>query len=333
MARVPDVTLSAPAAEQAPERLCIFGGVLRTDRPLPGLPVAPIEVDGQFPFWQLETSDADAPPGHSSGATVSGQLSFSSGPVVSLADREHLPEIVVSDTGRFTIDEPMRTIRHLAPAGVDRTAVALDLIGVVLPYAFHRDGAWCMHASAVQTPAGAIAFLAPRGTGKSTLAAACLQHGCALVADDVVVLRDVAGHVTVTPSGVPLRLREDTARAVGAPVDHADGWGKVRIAGALAGDPLPLAAVYLLTAASGADDVARVERSARAAAFALLTNGKITALLSGASAGQALARCVSLAGMTRVYDLAVPRDLARLPAVARQLLAWHAAPLPVPMFA
>lgn len=317
----------APAADEAPGRVRVFGAVLHTDRLLPGLPVAPSGDDGQFPFWHLETRETDLAPAHSDAGAISGQLTFSSGPVVTLADRRALPELVVSDTGRFTIDDATRTIVHLAPSSVDRDAVALDLIGVVLPYLLHRDGAWCVHASAVQTAAGVIAFVALRGTGKSTLAAACVQQGCALVADDVVVLREHAGQVTVTPSGVPLRLRAETARAVGVRSDAADAWGKVRVSGAMAQEVMPLAAVYLLTAAAGDAAPERVERSARAAALALLTNGKITELLGGVAAGDALARCVTLAGMTQVYDLAVPRDLARLPDVVQTLLAWHAAPL------
>jgi serine kinase of HPr protein (carbohydrate metabolism regulator) len=206
--------------------------------------------------------------------------------------------------------------------------VALDLIGVVLPCAFHREGAWCMHASAVLTPAGAVAFVAPRGTGKSTLAAACVQHGWTLVADDVVVLRDRGGLLTVTPSGVPLRLGAETARAVGVATSGIDGWGKARVASEVAQASVPVAAVYLLSAVSADTAVERRERPARAAALALLTNGKITELLGGSAAGEALARCVSLAARMPVYDLAVPRDLAQLPQVVHALRRWHAATLP-----
>ncbi|MES3034160.1 MAG: hypothetical protein V4813_09210 [Gemmatimonadota bacterium] len=298
--------------------------MLHTDRPLPGLPVAPIAGDGQFPFWTLRTVDTEGAPRHSEGATPFGQQPYSSGPVASLAEGVAGPEIVVSDTGRFSIDVASRTIVHQAPPGVDRAAVALDLIGVVLPFVFHLDGAWCMHASAVQTEAGVIAFVATRGTGKSTLAAACLQSGDALVADDVLVLRERAGLVTVTPSGVPLRLRVETAQAVGAERGAMDGWGKVRVEGALSQREMPLHAIYLLSAASADATVERVPRSTRAAALALLSHGKIAELLGTAGAGDALARCVTLAGTTPVYDLAVPRDLARLPAVVQALHAWCA---------
>ena len=249
VARVPDVMSPAPVAHDAPGRVRIFGGALHTDRPLPGLPVAPVAGDGQFPFWTLHTVDTNGAPAHSVGARAVGQQPYSSGPMVSLAEGADGPEIVVSDSGRFTIDVAHRTIMHAAPRDVDRAAVALDLIGVVLPFAFHLDGAWCLHASAVQTDAGVIAFVAARGTGKSTLAGACLQSGCALVADDVVVLRARDGVVTVAPSGVPLRLRAETARAVGAVAGVLDGWGKVRVEGHLSQHESPLHAIYVLSAA------------------------------------------------------------------------------------
>ncbi|MBC7842826.1 MAG: hypothetical protein H7099_10960 [Gemmatimonadaceae bacterium] len=314
----------APDAQGAPERVRIFGEVLATDRSLPGLPVAPTIGDGQFPFWELQTSDA--PPAvatHSADATVLGRLEYPGAVAVSLAQRARGIEILVSDTGRFDLTAECNVISHHAPVGVDRAAVALDLIGVVLPMALHQRGAWCVHASAVRMGDAVIAFGAPRGTGKSTLAAACVQVGCTLVADDVVVLNATHAGITVTPTGVPLRLRPETARAVGAHSDDADAWGKVRIGGRVADETLPLAAIYLLQPLSGDAAIERVPRATRAAALALLAHGKITALLGGDAAGEALSRCVELAHRAAVYDLAIPRDLTRLHDVTAQLLEWH----------
>ncbi len=301
----------------------MFGRVLATDRPLPGLPVA-APGDGQFPFWELCTTPSDVGAiEHDPAATIIGRHTYSNGIDVTLATGVGGAEILVTDTGRFTLSNDGRRIAHLAPSGVDRSAVALDLIGVVLPYALHRDGDWCMHASAVVMGDGVVAFVAPRGTGKSTLATACLQAGCALVADDVVVLRQSAHGVTVTPTGLPLRLRAETARAVGVASSTVDDWGKVRVVADVATDALPLAAVYVLSPVSPDADVARAPRTTRAAALALLSNGKITELLGADAAGDALTRCIDIAQATAVFDLAVPRDLSRLGAVIDMLLQWH----------
>ncbi|MCC7055604.1 MAG: hypothetical protein IT355_20200 [Gemmatimonadaceae bacterium] len=270
------------------------------------------------------TAVATSPVGHSSAAVPGGRLAWPNGVTVSLASAPDGDEIAISDTGRFTLQPDGETIIHHAPPGCDAAAVALDIIGVVLPFLLHREGAWCVHASAVLTASGVIAFVAPRGTGKSTLAAACLQAGCALVADDVVVLRNAADGVHVTPAGVPLRLHERTARQVAGGTGAPDEWGKVRIPGALATDDAPLAAVYVLSAAAPDAAVARVPRPTRAAALALLANGKITELLGATAAGEALSRCVALAHAAPVFDLAVPRDLARLGDVTATLRHWHA---------
>jgi hypothetical protein len=318
------VTPPAPDAHAAPGRVRVFGEVLATDLPLPGLPVA-ARGDGQFAYWDLQTRVNSLGAGtHSAAASICGTLPYGNGVPVTLADVDGGAEIVFGDTGRFTLDRDARRIEHLAPPEVDRSAVALDLIGVVLPFALHQRGAWCLHASAVQTRDGVIAFLAPRGTGKSTLAAACVQHGCALVADDVLVLRAQGSGVVVTPSGLPMRLRADTAHALGVDDVGQETWGKVRVHSAMASMNLSLAACYVLAPVDADAAVSRVSRDVRAAALALLTNGKIAAMLGAGAAGDALSRCIEFASRAPVYDLAVPRALSRLDAVIAQLLAWHA---------
>lgn len=305
----------------------MFGVTFSSDRPLPGLPVADCPRDGQFAFWTLRTSDVAATDvGLRPGAAEVGRIRYSNGTLVTLAAHDAGHDISVADTGRFTLSVDRRTIRHDAPPGVDREAVSLDLIGVVLPFALHRDGAWCLHASAVATPAGVIVFLAPRGTGKSTLATACVAEGCALVADDVVVMRQHMNRLTVTPAGLPLRLAPATARAVGIVSEEAAAWGKVRIDAITATADLPLAAIYLLTPVDGEGEIERASRDTRAAALALVANGKITELLGSDATGDVLSRCVAMAHVARVYDLTVPRDLGRLDEVVRALLGWHAAP-------
>jgi hypothetical protein len=320
--------VSAAGAEIAPGRVSVFGALLSADRPLPGLPVASLS-SGHLSPWTLTTRTASTPRELEPVSPIVGTLHYSNGVVVQLvagADGEYA--LCVSDTGRFQFHTGDPTITHIAPLDVDRAAVALDMIGIVLPFAMHQQGAWCLHASAVATPEGVIAFVAERGTGKSTLAAACVQLGCELVADDVVVLRAAAGGVSVTPSGVPLRLLASAARSVGLDASDADAWGKVHMHGALASGVPPLRAVYVLQAMDAAAEVERAPRAGRAAALALLAHGKLTPLLGGVLAATALTRCATIATAVPVLDLAVPRDLEQLQRVAATVLSWHGGATP-----
>ncbi len=62
------------------------------------------------------------------------------------------------------------------------------LLGRVLPNVAILRGYEALHASAVSSPAGVVAILAPSGTGKTTLALELLRRGWSLFADDVLVL-------------------------------------------------------------------------------------------------------------------------------------------------
>jgi hypothetical protein len=141
----------------------VFGATLIADRPLPGLPVAPLESDGQSRIWTLRTVTVETTPvGHSSGSVRAGRLVWPNAVEVSLSAGRHGHEICITDTGRFTLAADDDTILHHAPPTCDRAAVALDLIGVVLPFALHRRGAWCVHASAVTVGSRVIAFVHAR---------------------------------------------------------------------------------------------------------------------------------------------------------------------------
>lgn len=104
------------------------------------------------------------------------------------------------------------TGRNVIVEGQPETSEALLvhlLLHQVLPLAVSRTGRVVLHACAVETPAGAVGFLGESGTGKSTLAAACSRRGCALVADDALVV-DLAGDaIGVWPTADGLRLWDD----------------------------------------------------------------------------------------------------------------------------
>jgi hypothetical protein len=313
-------------ASDAPGRVFVFGECVCADYPLPGLPAAAFG-NGHL-FWVFETVPQTTPIEFAPQSVAYGTMPYSNGVSVRLAhSASGDAQILVDDTGRFTIDTRGQRITHVAPVDVARDAVSLDLIGVVLPYAMHLRGAWCVHASAVVVDDGVIAFVAESGTGKSTLAAACLQAGASLVSDDVVVaLPSDDGEWIVQPTGVPARLRAATARAFSHSDAEADAWGKVRVSGVMETRRLPLRAVYVLQAMTSDAAIERVVRSDRAATVALLAHGKLTALLGAALAGDALARCTAMATRVPVYDLAVPRDLEQISDVVQRVMQWHSRP-------
>ncbi|MGA9797822.1 MAG: hypothetical protein WBQ68_02345 [Terriglobales bacterium] len=74
---------------------------------------------------------------------------------------------------------PASTIRHL-------------FLDQVIPLILSRREPLVLHASAVLTPQGAIAFVGKSGQGKSTVAASFGQIGCPLISDDYLVLRETA---------------------------------------------------------------------------------------------------------------------------------------------
>jgi hypothetical protein len=78
--------------------------------------------------------------------------------------------------------------------GADARALGLALVGPVALFVLHQLGRPSLHASAIVTGQGAVAFVGPPGRGKSTMAASFLRRGATLLSDD----------------GLPLRLYQDT---------------------------------------------------------------------------------------------------------------------------
>jgi hypothetical protein len=91
---------------------------------------------------------------------------------------------------------------------------ATYLLGPVLGFALRRRGVLALHASAVIIDGRAVALVGWSGAGKSTTAAAFAAAGDAVLADDVVALRQVDGTVMAYPSYRLLRLWDESERIV-----------------------------------------------------------------------------------------------------------------------
>jgi hypothetical protein len=151
--------------------------------------------------------------------------------------------------GREIVVEP-------AP-GVDVRVLRLSILGPALALLLHQRGCFVLHASAVQSGDGAVAFTGGSGWGKSTLAAALHARGSALLADDLTALRIGTGSCTVFPGFPQLKLWPEAAaslgRAPGALSQLHPEFDK-RACGARQGfshRPLPLRRIYLLAEGPG----------------------------------------------------------------------------------
>ncbi len=213
------------------------------------------------------------------------------------------------------------TIRHL-------------FLDQVVPLALSRRGQTVLHASAVSTPHGALAFVAESGSGKSTLAAAFARNGSPFLTDDCLVLRISKTGVEVLPSYPGLRVWPDVLPAVtnekrrlprvsnysskrrlapgNAPIDYSDA-------------PAALRRVYFLGESS--QDIAIAPIPARRAMIELVKFNYLYDVKDREALAWQFHRLSALARLPLFYAIDYPRDLARLPDVRRAILE-HAAGTP-----
>ena len=124
--------------------------------------------------------------------------------------------------GDFLVSADAARIQCRPLPGTPEVTVRHLLLDQVIPLVLSRRERMVLHASAVLTGRGAVAFAGKTGQGKSTLAASLAREGCSLVSDDCLVLRTEHGGWTALPSYPGVRLwpstvgevlREDTPTA------------------------------------------------------------------------------------------------------------------------
>ena len=97
---------------------------------------------------------------------------------------------------------------HIHP-GADAHDVAFALHRGVIPRVLHLRGIPCLHASAVMTGEGIVAFSGESGAGKSTAVACLVAAGYPLVSDDVLPLRLDGGTVFAGPGLPGIRIHPE----------------------------------------------------------------------------------------------------------------------------
>ncbi|MBK8250918.1 MAG: hypothetical protein IPK85_26515 [Gemmatimonadetes bacterium] len=243
--------------------------------------------------------------------------------------------LAYDDTGTFDVSGDGRSITWYPPEGSrPEEAARADVIGRVLAVAMHLQGVFTLHASAVAPrPGTGVALLAPKGFGKSTLAAALLRAGARLLSDDAAPVRTpVAGGARLSPGIHQVRLWGDSAVRVGLAPPAAEGR-KVVVTEfkehEIVRDAVAFDAAYVLQPAAselGARPVERIQLGEIEGAMTLVEQAKVGALLGGREGPAFFGMAMSVAQRVPVYALRVVRDLSRLDEVASTMMDWHRAP-------
>lgn len=317
-------------------RYSVYGECLASSVPFPELPTS----DAKASRWTFETTPQLAP---MVDATELGADRIYGEVFARLYTHAHGHRITVDDTGSFELSRDGTHVTWEERAESWPDFVRAHLVGRVLATALYFDGLLPLHASAVETRDGVVAFLAPKGFGKSTLALALTVAGARLVTDDTLPVEPSAelgmdsgvasrGRPVAWPGVHSLRVHDDALAAVGAARPTLDTRDGKRIVSELLPSQLmsrhtPLAAIYLIDPVMPeAGTVTRTALPAMLAAVGVVAHVKIGRMLGPAAAGPMLERAAAITRSVPVFRLHAPRDLSQLPATAATLLDWHGSP-------
>ena len=123
---------------------------------------------------------------------------------------------------RLGVDQRLRAtagkvITLDASATADPADLARWIQGPATAAILYQRGILPLHASAIVLAAGAVAFLAPSGVGKSSLAAAFVSTGAPLLTDDLLAVRlDERGTLLAYPGAPGLRLTPEAWDVLGS---------------------------------------------------------------------------------------------------------------------
>jgi hypothetical protein len=193
-----------PEHTRGERRYVAYGLRILSDLPLPELDS---RADGEIPQIRIErgpvASGLENP-------TLQGGL-FETSPGKFLLRMEGVARYLVTGGDRIVID--------LAP-DADPGSVRLFLLGSVFGALLHQRGLLPLHASAIETPKGAVLFAGFSGAGKSALAAAFHVRGYTVIADEICALdgdhvRPAVPRLLLWPDVIEeLKLRDGEIRQV-----------------------------------------------------------------------------------------------------------------------
>lgn len=183
----------------------------------------------------------------------------------------------MADVARYLVRAGREIVVEPVPGGSERN-MRLFLLGSALGILCHQRGLLPLHANAIVTDGGAVAFAGHSGAGKSTLAAHFQKSGYEVLCDDVCMISfDADGRPSAWPGLPRLKLWGDAATAFGhdrRDLDQAiEGMDKyhVPLTGGAVARPIPFRRLYLLSRAAEGEDGDVVRLRGHKAMEALMT--------------------------------------------------------------
>jgi len=203
----------------------------------------------------------------------------------------------------------------------------------LLPMALSLRGRIVLHASAVATPHGAVAFLGEAGQGKSTLSASLVRRAFPLITDDGLLLLDRGGTLAGVPSYPEMRLWPDVLSVLGHDgleahdIGQRAGKRRLRVdrgSWPFCRDPVEVRRIYVLAPGetrAGRCPVTITACGPRDAFIELFRHTYRLDLDDRTRLRDELEAIGRIAARPAlVYRLSFPRDLSRLPAVQAAIL-------------
>ena len=125
----------------------------------------------------------------------------------------------VKDVARYLVVKGQQIVIDRLP-GCHEDVLNTFLMGSGFGALLHQRRLLVMHASSIQTAHGAVLFVGRSGYGKSTLLAALVDRGYAMLADDVTAIEMESHSIPMAFASFPrMRLGADSATRIGYRVD------------------------------------------------------------------------------------------------------------------
>lgn len=203
--------------------------------------------------------------------------------------------------------------------------------GVALGLLLDLRGMFTLHASAVAKDGKAIAFVGPKGAGKSTTVAYFCSRGYSLLTDDLLALRTADDYVTAYPGFPGLKLYPDSVRGAlsvdPASVPKIDPKGTKRdvtMRGSFAQNPAILQCIVSLDYADqtkGVDSPGKVRLYGYDACIEILKNSFVSRLFIRPSREEIyLHASIKLANVVSVYKLYREKNVMKLYRLYKDLI-------------